>query len=182
MIASIASPVQNQQESFTLLFLHLLQPTITTQSIHRCQLSTLKLLINLAQVSVLTFSHRPHCCWSAPTAYYCVPTPLYRLGPHRTSHNTQFSYTKMASSGDVKYPAVNGPGKVSQVYFLLRIDCLSESTRLLTLGMTYSDAFRPSLLPFVLISGVRILDDSCIPSEEQRNQVIYSNIALKRRF
>lgn len=99
----------------------------------------LKPLINLAQSVYRQFSRQLHSCWSAPTAYYCVPnTPLY-LGPRRTSHNTQFSYAKMASSGDVKYPAVNGPGKVSQVYFLPRIDYV----RLLTLGMTYSDSFSP---------------------------------------
>jgi hypothetical protein len=47
----------------------------------------------------------------------------------------------MASSGDVKYPAVNGPGKVSQVYSLpLHWLCYRYQSEL-TFGMTYSDAF-----------------------------------------
>lgn len=165
-----------------MLFLHLLQPTITTQSIHRCQTIHSQATHQPRSGQCVDFFSSTSLLLVGPhSLLLCSYTPL---SPGTTSDIAQhpISYTKMASSGDVKYPAVNGPGKVSQVYFLLCIDCLSESARLLTLGMTYSDAFRPSLLPFVLISGVRILGDSCIPSEEQRNHVIYSNIALKRRF
>lgn len=80
----------------------------------------------------------------------------------------------MASSGDVKYPAVNGPGKVSRVSFPSH-----HYIRLLTLGMTYSDAFRPLFLLFVLIPGVRIHDDVCITSEDQCNRAIYSCTVFK---
>lgn len=92
MIASIASPVQNQQESLPLLFFHLLQPTITTQSInqsiHRCQLSTLKLLINLVQSVYRHFSSASQLLVGPHSLLLCSYTPLSPRTTSDIAHRT----------------------------------------------------------------------------------------------
>lgn len=166
MIASIASPESH------LAFLS------STHCQHTsCQSSTFDLLIAswISPLRILTLSHLLHCSGRPPQLSIVFLHPFISWD-HIRHRTTSTFCQKMASSGDVKYPAVNGPGKVCQIHFLLCTDVYWYQPECSPLGMTYSDAFRHSLLPLFWFSGVRVHDDASITSNELRPRRLFRQL------